>query len=74
MNYQHHSLKEIGYPIVGDEKYGDRELDKSLFNLIPKRMYLHASALTLIRPDNGIKFSVCAIPDAKFRHALKRLK
>lgn len=66
-------LKAIGFPIVGDDKYGDRELDKLLFNVIPKRMYLHAAALSFNRPDNETKFAICALPDSKFSTAIKRL-
>ena len=35
----------LGHPIVGDVKYGSRDLDRSLLNRNLNRMYLHGSRL-----------------------------
>ncbi len=43
-------LASEGFPIVGDDKYGDFELNKNLHKLGFKRMFLHAWRLTLLHP------------------------
>jgi 23S rRNA pseudouridine955/2504/2580 synthase len=43
-------LASEGFPIVGDDKYGDFELNKSLQKSGFKRMFLHAWRLTLLHP------------------------
>ena len=52
--------KEIGHPIVGDEKYGDRNLDDKLGKWAKERLWLHASSLAFKMPDNQL-FSVCSL-------------
>jgi 23S rRNA pseudouridine955/2504/2580 synthase len=47
-------LQKINRPILGDDKYGDFALNKSLrktFNL--RRLLLHARSLNIPRPDGG---------------------
>jgi 23S rRNA pseudouridine955/2504/2580 synthase len=44
---------ESGYPIIGDEKYGNRELDKSLRSLGAKGMYLHSALVELPIPGKS---------------------
>ena len=46
-------LASIGYPILGDEKYGDFALNKHLQKCGLKRMFLHAESLTLPHPMTG---------------------
>jgi 23S rRNA pseudouridine955/2504/2580 synthase len=51
-------LASIGFPIVGDDKYGDFALNKSLqkadgARIAFKRMFLHAYQLTFTHPDTG---------------------
>jgi 23S rRNA pseudouridine955/2504/2580 synthase len=50
-------LAHLGLPIVGDEKYGDFALNKTLAraNAQPgiKRMFLHAHRLALVHPASG---------------------
>jgi 23S rRNA pseudouridine955/2504/2580 synthase len=43
-------LASEGFPIVGDDKYGDFELNKSLQKQGFKRMFLHAWRLSLLHP------------------------
>ena len=43
-------LASEGFPIVGDDKYGDFELNKGLQKSGFKRMFLHAWRLTLLHP------------------------
>lgn len=42
-----------GYPVAGDEKYGDREKDAKLKAFGLSRMYLHAASLTFRRGDES---------------------
>lgn len=57
-------LSSQGYPIVGDDKYGDFELNKRLAALGKKRMFLHAWRLQFIHPQTGRSETVeAALPD-----------
>ncbi len=57
-------LSSQGYPIVGDDKYGDFELNKRLAALGMKRMFLHAWRLQFIHPQTGRSETVeAALPD-----------
>lgn len=46
----------VGYPIVGDEKYGDKAFNKNFYKALRKktcqRMFLHAKHLRLTLPSN----------------------
>jgi len=46
-------LAHLGFPIVGDDKYGDFALNKSLAKQGLKRMFLHAAVLGFQHPDSG---------------------
>ncbi|MBS0308904.1 MAG: RluA family pseudouridine synthase [Proteobacteria bacterium] len=51
-------LASSGFPIVGDEKYGDFSLNRALqkadgARIAFKRMFLHAHQLTFTHPDSG---------------------
>ena len=46
-------LAHLGYPIVGDDKYGDFELNKRLARQGLKRMFLHAWKLAFVHPLTG---------------------
>jgi 23S rRNA pseudouridine955/2504/2580 synthase len=46
-------LASQGYPIVGDDKYGDFELNKRLAAQGMKRMFLHAWRLQFVHPQTG---------------------
>ena len=46
-------LASQGYPIVGDDKYGDFEFNKRLATLGLKRMFLHAWRLQFVHPQWG---------------------
>lgn len=43
----------LDHPIVGDEKYGDFELNKALAKAKHDRMYLHAHELRITHPHTG---------------------
>lgn len=55
----------LGFPIAGDEKYGDFALNKSLAREGLKRMFLHAWKMTLPHPLGGQELALQApLPDA----------
>ena len=64
----------LGFPIAGDDKYGDFELNKRLAKQGLKRMFLHAARLVFAHPISGERLQVEApLPDdlAKFLDTLK---
>jgi len=54
---------EIGCPIAGDRKYGDRNFNDKMKELGLKRLYLHASKIRLFHPvlENYVEFQ-SAVP------------
>ena len=46
-------LAHVGYPIAGDDKYGDFALNKQLAKQGLKRMFLHASKTVITHPQSG---------------------
>jgi 23S rRNA pseudouridine955/2504/2580 synthase len=46
-------LAHLGYPIAGDDKYGDFPLNKQLAKQGLKRMFLHAHRMTFVHPLTG---------------------
>lgn len=60
-------LQYIGYPILGDEKYGNFEQNKALFKLGLRRMFLHAHSVVFTHPITGVKVEL----EAKLPHNLQ---
>ena len=50
----------IEHPIVGDDKYGDFELNKALSKTIGGRMFLHAHSLKFTHPQTGETLNLSA--------------
>jgi 23S rRNA pseudouridine955/2504/2580 synthase len=46
-------LAHLGHPVLGDDKYGDYELNKALRKQGLKRMFLHAASLEFAHPLSG---------------------
>jgi 23S rRNA pseudouridine955/2504/2580 synthase len=46
-------LAHVGYPVAGDDKYGDFALNKQLAKRGLKRMFLHASRTVIVHPQSG---------------------
>jgi 23S rRNA pseudouridine955/2504/2580 synthase len=46
-------LAHLGFPLAGDDKYGDFDLNKRLAKQGLKRMFLHAWKLTFVHPLSG---------------------
>jgi 23S rRNA pseudouridine955/2504/2580 synthase len=58
-------LSSSGFPILGDDKYGDFPLNKALQKATDtrgalKRMFLHAHQITFTHPDSGKKMTLNA--------------
>ena len=59
-------LAQAGFPIIGDQKYGDFELNKLLGKRTFKRMYLHAFSLDICHPNAIDKLQLSAVMPAAF--------
>ena len=46
-------LAHLAHPVLGDDKYGDYELNKALRKEGLTRMFLHARSLALAHPVGG---------------------
>jgi 23S rRNA pseudouridine955/2504/2580 synthase len=46
-------LAHSGFPIAGDDKYGDFALNKDLARRGLKRMFLHACKMVVVHPQSG---------------------
>jgi 23S rRNA pseudouridine955/2504/2580 synthase len=67
-------LAHLGFPIVGDDKYGDFALNKTLQKKGLKRMFLHSAETTLSHPLSGVALKLLApLPKEleKYLHLLK---
>ena len=53
-------LNHAGFPIAGDDKYGDFALNRALAARGFRRMYLHATSLRLRHPQSGAALNLVA--------------
>jgi 23S rRNA pseudouridine955/2504/2580 synthase len=53
-------LAHLGFPILGDDKYGDFALNKALMKQGLKRMFLHSSETNIRHPITGEKLRLSA--------------
>ncbi|MBO6783724.1 MAG: RluA family pseudouridine synthase [Alphaproteobacteria bacterium] len=60
----------MGNPILGDGKYGGRD---SFLPGLPKRLHLHARALTLSHPDTGARLELTAPLDPELAESWKKV-
>jgi 23S rRNA pseudouridine955/2504/2580 synthase len=49
-----------GYPLAGDEKYGEQEFNETMKQSGLTRMFLHAHQLSFTWPDTGMEFNASA--------------
>ncbi len=54
-------LAHLGFPILGDEKYGDFGLNRELTKQGLKRMFLHAASLSFVHPSTQVKLRLTAL-------------
>jgi 23S rRNA pseudouridine955/2504/2580 synthase len=59
-------LAHVGHPLLGDEKYGDFELNKVLEKEGHKRMFLHAFKIAFKHPEDGREIRLEAPMPAAF--------
>jgi len=53
-------LTHLGFPLAGDDKYGDFAWNKSLAREGLKRMFLHAERLSFAHPATGVPMALHA--------------
>ncbi|MDE2598583.1 MAG: RluA family pseudouridine synthase [Rhodocyclaceae bacterium] len=66
-------LTNAGFPLLGDDKYGDFALNKELQRLGLKRMFLHAARLEMTHPATGEVMSLEAPLPPELSEFLRRL-
>jgi 23S rRNA pseudouridine955/2504/2580 synthase len=66
-------LAHLGFPLAGDDKYGDFALNKDLQKAGLKRMFLHAARLKLPHPLSGAPIELMAPLPAELREFVGRL-
>lgn len=66
-------LAHLGFPILGDEKYGDFALNKTLQKAGLKRMFLHAASLRLPHPVSGERLVLASPLPAELENFMKRI-
>jgi 23S rRNA pseudouridine955/2504/2580 synthase len=66
-------LAHLGFPIAGDDKYGDFALNKALACQGLKHMFLHACKTVVVHPRSGESIAFEAPLPADLRGFLKRL-
>jgi 23S rRNA pseudouridine955/2504/2580 synthase len=67
-------LSHLGFPIVGDDKYGDFALNKTLVKHGLKRMFLHSSATKIRHPLTQEKLELVAPMPVELGKFLKNLE
>ena len=63
----------LGFPIAGDDKYGDFELNRALAKQGLKRMFLHAAHLAFAHPITGEPLEIDAPLPAELAAFLETL-
>jgi 23S rRNA pseudouridine955/2504/2580 synthase len=66
-------LAHLGFPIAGDDKYGDFALNKALARQGLKRMFLHACKTVIVHPRSGESVAFEAPPPIDLQRFLQRL-
>ena len=65
--------KELGHPVAGDEKYGDKDFNLQIKQLGLKRMFLHAFSLEFTHPKTRKRMYHEAPLDTELSYILERL-
>ena len=70
-------LGHVGFPIVGDGKYGDFELNRRVargeFGMPLRRMFLHACATRFVHPVSGVPMAIDSALDRECSDFLRGL-
>jgi 23S rRNA pseudouridine955/2504/2580 synthase len=67
-------LAHLGFPILGDDKYGDFALNKTLQKKGLKRMFLHSAETRLKHPLSGDPLELKAPLPAELERFLNNLR
>jgi 23S rRNA pseudouridine955/2504/2580 synthase len=67
-------LAHLGFPIVGDDKYGDFDLNKRVAKQGLKRMFLHAWKLAFLHPLSGDRLRFEAPLPPELEHFMQSLQ
>jgi 23S rRNA pseudouridine955/2504/2580 synthase len=67
-------LAHLGFPILGDDKYGDFGLNKQLPKLGLKRMFLHAATTNIRHPLTNEKLNLSASLPKELSEFIKKLE
>ncbi len=62
-----------GYPLAGDDKYGDAEFNEKMKAAGLTRMFLHAHQVSFVWPDTGVEFTVSAPLPAELKAVIDEL-
>ncbi len=62
-----------GYPLAGDEKYGEADFNDKMKAAGLGRMFLHAHQLSFVWPDTGVEFAASAPLPADLKAVLDAL-
>lgn len=65
--------QHAGHPLIGDDKYGDEEINKMMKRKGVKRLFLHAASLRVKMPDDTTLLLEAPLPD-DLAAALKGLR
>lgn len=66
--------KHCGNPVAGDEKYGDREVNKGLRSFGLKRLFLHAAKIKFVMPSSGKEYLIEAPLPQELSNVIGRLE
>jgi len=67
-------LAHLGFPIAGDDKYGDFALNKQLQKRGLKRMFLHSAQTVIKHPVSGERLELAAPLPKELEHFLRQLE
>ncbi|NBR29262.1 MAG: RNA pseudouridine synthase, partial [Betaproteobacteria bacterium] len=67
-------LAHVGFPIAGDDKYGDFARNKEIARRGLKRMFLHASSVTFLHPIEELTMTVDAPLPAELQKFVSQLE
>jgi len=67
-------LAHLGFPIAGDDKYGDFDLNREVAREGLKRMFLHAAELRFVHPMTGQELTLRAPLPAELEKVIRGLE
>jgi len=67
-------LAHLGFPIAGDDKYGDFAVNKAMQKRGLKRMFLHSAETSIRHPLSGEKLKLIAPLPAELEKFMQRLE